>query len=200
LDSTASTINIGASGTVQLGTSTTATTTVQVGGAITGNILKIAGTAAGTANITSDVTTGTVNIVTGVTTGTINIGSTTSTLAVGTLSLNGQAYESSSETTGIAAGTPAVVSSFAVATYRSAKYILQVTCTAGTDVNNYQLSEVLVLHNGTSATMTDYGVIRTGNNLVTFTAAINGANLELTAAATTGNTIKVRVVRTLNTI
>jgi hypothetical protein len=194
------TINIGASGTVQLGTSAGAITTVQVGGAITGNILKIAGTAAGTANITSDVTTGTVNIVTGVTTGTINLGSTSSTLAVGTLSLNGQSYESSSETTGIVAGTPAVVSSFAFATYRSAKYILQVTCTAGTDVNNYQLSEVLVLHNGTSATMNDYGVIRTGNNLVTFTAAINGANLEITAAATTGNTIKVRVVRTLNTI
>ena len=194
------TINIGASGIVQLGTSAGAITTVQVGGAITGNILKIAGTAAGTANITSDVTTGTVNIVTGVTTGTINLGSTSSTLAVGTLSLNGQAYESSSETTGIVAGTPAVVSSFAFATYRSAKYILQVTCTAGTDVNNYQLSEVLVLHNGTSATMNDYGVIRTGNNLVTFTAAINGANLEITAAATTGNTIKVRVVRTLNTI
>jgi hypothetical protein len=48
--------------------------------------------------------------------------------------------------------------------------------------------------------MTDYAVIRTGNNLVTFTADINGGNVRLLAAATTGNTVKVRVVRYLNTI
>ena len=174
--------------------------TLTFGGAVTGNILKINSVAAGTVNLTSDVTTGTINVYTGVTTGTINIGSTSSTLAVGTLSLNGQAYESSSETTGILASGPTVVSTFPIATYRSAKYILQVTCTAGTDNGNYQVSEILTIHNGTTAQMTDYGVVKTGNSLVVFTAAVNGANLELSAQSTAGNTIKVRVVRTLNTI
>jgi hypothetical protein len=174
--------------------------TLTFGGAVTGNIVKIKSTTAGTVNLTSDVTTGTVNIYTGVTTGTINIGSTTSTLAIGTLSLNGQAYESSSETASIVASAPTVVSTFPIATYRSAKYILQVTCTAGTDSGNYQVSEILTIHNGTTAQMTDYGVVKTGNSLVVFTAAVNGANLELSAQSTAGNTIKVRVVRTLNTI
>ena len=186
--------------TVNIATAATAgASTLTFGGAVTGNILKIGSTAAGTANITTDVTTGTVNIVTSVT-GTVNIGATSSTLAVGTLSLNGQAYESSSETTGILASGPTVVSTFPIATYRSAKYILQVTCTAGTDNGNYQVSEILTIHNGTTAQMTDYGVVKTGNSLVVFTAAVNGADLELSAQSTAGNTIKVRVVRTLNTI
>jgi hypothetical protein len=49
--------------------------------------------------------------------------------------------------------------------------------------------------------MTDYGVVKTGaNNLVTFTSDISSGNVRLLAQATAGNTIKVRVVRTLNTI
>ena len=75
LQSVTGQINIGASGIIQLGTSTSATTTAQVGGAFTGNTLKVAGTAAGTINLTTDVTTGIVNIFTG-TTGTVNLGGT----------------------------------------------------------------------------------------------------------------------------
>jgi fibronectin-binding autotransporter adhesin len=75
------TINIGASGNINLGTSASVLTTATVGGAITGNTLKIAGTSVGTTNISSDVTTGTANFLTGITTGTLNIatggGSTT---------------------------------------------------------------------------------------------------------------------------
>jgi hypothetical protein len=50
--------------TIRLGTSTGSATTATVGGAITNNTLKIAGTASGTANLTTDVTTGTVNLFT----------------------------------------------------------------------------------------------------------------------------------------
>jgi hypothetical protein len=48
--------------TINLGTSTGSATTTTVGGAITGNILKIASTTSGTANLTTDVTTGTINL------------------------------------------------------------------------------------------------------------------------------------------
>ena len=67
------TINVGSSGNINLGTAAGATSTVTVGGAITGNTLKIASTAIGTANLTSDVTSGTVNVFTG-STGTVNVG------------------------------------------------------------------------------------------------------------------------------
>jgi hypothetical protein len=91
------TVNIGSSGTVNLGTSISATTTAVVGGAFSGNTLKIASTAGGTANLSSDVTTGIVNVFTDITTGTVNIansgtntinvGSSTSTVNIGNLVL-----------------------------------------------------------------------------------------------------------------
>ena len=45
--------------------------------------------------------------------------------------------------------------------------------------------------------MTDYGVVKTGNSLVTFTADCNTAAnglVRILAQATTGNTITVRAV------
>ena len=190
--------------TINLATGATGgASTFTYGGAVSGNIFKIGSTTTGTINLTSDVTTGTVNIYTGTTTGTINIGTTGatgSTVKTGaTTVVNDQLYITSSETTGITT-TATEVSSFATATYRSAKFTVQVECTAGTDVGKYQVSEILLLQDGTTATLTDYAVIRTGNNLVTFTADISAPNARLLATATAGNTIKVRVVRYLNTI
>lgn len=190
--------------TVNIATAATAgASTLTFGGVVTGNIFKLAGTTTGTINLTSDVTTGIVNLYTGTTTGTINIGTTGatgSTVKTGaTTIINDQLQITSGETTGITT-TATVVSSFATATFRSAKFTVQVECTAGTDVGKYQVSEILMLQDGTTATITDYAVIRSGNNLVTFTADISAPNARLLATATTGNTIKVRVVRYLNTI
>jgi hypothetical protein len=60
----------------QLGTSTASATTATIGGAISGNILKITSTASGTISVTTDVTTGIANLFQSLTTGTLNIGST----------------------------------------------------------------------------------------------------------------------------
>jgi hypothetical protein len=190
--------------TVSIATAATAAaSTLTFGGAVTGNTFKINNVAAGTLNLTTDVTTGTVNLYTGTTTGTINIGSTGATgstvKAGATTVINNQLYINSSETAGITI-TSTAVSTFATATYRSAKFTVQVECTAGTDVGKYQISEILMLQDGTVATLTDYAVLKSGNNLVTFTADISAPNAILLATATAGNTIKVRVVRYLNTV
>lgn len=190
--------------TISVATAATAgASTMTFGGAVTGNTFKINNVAAGTVSLTSDVTTGVVNLYTGTTTGTINIGTTGatgSTVKTGaTTIINDQLQITSSETAGITT-TATAVSTFATATFRSAKFTVQVECTAGTDVGKYQVSEILMLQDGTTATITDYAVIRSGNNLVTFTADISAPNARLLATATTGNTIKVRVVRYLNTI
>ena len=97
---------------LNLGTSTSALTTATVGGAITGNILKLAGTASGTANITTDVTTGIFNIAAGITTGTVNIatggasttniGGAAASLTVGTTSGNSTLTISGNATSGSA--------------------------------------------------------------------------------------------------
>jgi len=98
--------NVTVAGTsLNLGTSIATLTTATIGGAITGNVLKLASTTSGTVNLTTDVTTGTVNEWTGITTGTVNlatggasttnIGGSGSTLVVGktsgnsTLTVNG---------------------------------------------------------------------------------------------------------------
>ena len=107
--------------------------------------------------------------------------------------------------------TPAVVvDSWALATYRSAKYILQVTCTAstynastgaGNNVNTYQVSEILVIQDGTTATMTEYAAVKTNSDIATFTVDINSGNCRLLAIATNStDTITVKLYKTLLTV
>jgi len=73
------------------------------------------------------------------------------------------------------------VDSFAKATYRSAKYMIQAT--SGSD---FEVSEVLVIHDGTTATMVEYGNIATNGSLGTITATVSGANVLLQYAAASG--------------
>ncbi len=121
-------------------------------------------------------------------------------ILVGSVNLNDHSNMSTAETTSITDAAAVAVDTWALATYRSGKYMLQVTCTAGSDINQYQTSEILVIHNGTVSTLTDYAVIRTGNNLVTFTTDLSGGNVRLLAQATAGNTVKVKLTRTIQTV
>jgi hypothetical protein len=81
-----------------------------------------------------------------------------------------------------------VVDSWAHATYRGAKYYISVNNASKTEVSNM---EALVVHDGTTAFITTYGLVNTGSNdLLSLTAAINGSNVELSAA---GNEPNLRV-------
>ena len=77
----------------------------------------------------------------------------------------------------------------AVAEMRSGNY--SVTVTSGTD---YQTSELLVLHDDTSAQVVEFGTLVTGSDLATFSADISGGNVRILAtpvnAATTFNISK----------
>ena len=81
-----------------------------------------------------------------------------------------------------------VLDSFAHASYRGAKYYISVNNATKTEVSNI---EAMVVHDGTTAYITTYGNVNTGSNdLVSLTAAINGANVELSVA---GNEPDLRV-------
>ena len=81
-----------------------------------------------------------------------------------------------------------VVDSWAHASYRGAKYYISVNNASKTEVSNM---EALVVHDGTTAFITTYGLVNTGSNdLLSLTAAINGNNVELSAA---GNEPNLRV-------
>ena len=86
--------------------------------------------------------------------------------------------------TGVAVVTNTVIDSFAKATYRSAKYVVSIT-----SGSNIQTAEVLVIHDGTNTAITTYGVLAlvggvAGAPFVTFTAGVNGSNIELKATGT----------------
>lgn len=141
-----------------------------------------------------------VNIATGVTS-TINLGNTSSTTRVGILNVQNQAYTNTNSVAGITSAASVLVDSFPLGTYRSGEYTMQVTCTAGTDVNSYQISKVLVIHYTTDSILTEYGLVKTGaNELATFTTLINGLNVEIRAQASAGNTITVKLVKTLQVL
>ena len=80
----------------------------------------------------------------------------------------------------VIAGTSAtVVSAFNKTTYRSAKYVVT------TELNGeFETRECLVVHNGTDAYITEYGIIYTGSSLLGDTdVQVNGTSVELTYTA-----------------
>jgi hypothetical protein len=91
--------------------------------------------------------------------------------------------------TAVATVALTAVDTWAIATYRSAKYVVQIT--QGT---NYQVSEIMVIHNGTTTTMTEFAVLETNGALATFTSDVSTGNARLlvTMGAATASTINVQ--------
>jgi hypothetical protein len=93
-------------------------------------------------------------------------------------------------TTSTAAAT---VNSFAAGTFRSARYTVQIT--NSTD-STYQITEIILIHNGTTPEITEYGTISTGAAAeATFDADISSGNVRLRATPASGDTMVFKVVR-----
>lgn len=76
-----------------------------------------------------------------------------------------------------------VVDSSNKQTTRGAKYLIQVVAE-----NEYQISEILIVHNGTSSKITEYGVLTTGQlPLATFATEITGEEVQLLASMNLGS-------------
>jgi hypothetical protein len=118
--------------------------------------------------------------------------SATSVTASGTITANsynvGADAGISTTRTTVATTSPTAIESFAAATYRSAR--IQVQITQGTD---YQASDVLVIHNGSTANLIEYGSVATSDYLGDFSADISGGNVRLlvTKGSATSATVKV---------
>jgi len=95
----------------------------------------------------------------------------------------------------VATVSATAVDTWAIATYRAAKYLVQIT--QGTA---YQVSEVLVLHNGTTTTMTEYGVLESGSALGTFTSDISTTNARLLVTMASATSATIKIDRTLITV
>jgi hypothetical protein len=76
-----------------------------------------------------------------------------------------------------------VVDTFAAATYRTAKYIVQMSHTSG-----YHSSEILLVHDGSTVYMTTYADIITNASLGTIDGDINAGNVRLLVSPVNTNT------------
>ena len=92
----------------------------------------------------------------------------------------------------VATTSATTVDSWAKATYRSAKYLVQVT-----QGSNYQVSEIMVIQDGTNTYMTEFAVIETNGVLATFTSSIVTANAVLTVTMASATSATINIQRTL---
>ena len=86
------------------------------------------------------------------------------------------------------ANTPTTIDTIDTTKYRSAKYVVQVT-----NGSNYQVEEVLVISNGTTATSVTYGVLSTNGNLGLVQATQSGSNTLIQfIAANATNSVRIK--------
>jgi len=91
----------------------------------------------------------------------------------------------------VATITQTAVDTFAAATYRSAKYVIQIT-----QGSNYQVEEILVIHNGTTTTLTNYAVMNTNGILGTFATDISAGNVRLLVTMNSATAATINITRT----
>ena len=201
-NTTATTLNLGGASTTlnvsHVGTgartiniATAATggaSTLTFGGGVTGNTLKIRGTAAGQINLTTDVTTGIANLFTSVT-GKVQVG------GVGTKLYAGTQTAITGTTTTVATTSQTVTDQFSTSEFRSAEYLIQIT-----QGSSYQVSKILLVHDGTTPYITEYGTLLSGSTLGTLDVDITGGNARLLVTMANATSASVKVSRTSITI
>ena len=121
-----------------------------------------------------------------------NAAVTFGSVATGVITLDSGTGELNTSTQLVTVNTVTTVDSFDKATYRTAKYLVQVT-----QGSKYTTSEVLLVHDGTTSYMSEYAVIELGGTVIplTVSTSISGSNVLLrvtiTDAASTNATVKV---------
>ena len=91
------------------------------------------------------------------------------------------------------ATSAAQVDTFSASTFRSARFTVQITNT--TD-DTYQITEILLIHDGTTPAITEYGTIFTGSaREASFDADIVSGNVRLLATPASTDTMQFKVVR-----
>ena len=89
----------------------------------------------------------------------------------------------------------ASVDSFTAATYRSAQFQVQITRGSA-----YHMTTINVIHDGTSAYMTEFGTVKTGTSLATFDADINSGSVRLLATPSSATSTVFKISKTLTTV
>ena len=89
-----------------------------------------------------------------------------------------------------------VIDQFTLATYRGGRYTMSVK---DNTANGYQMADVLVMHDGTTALFTEYAILTTNASLGSISAIVTGANVQMIFTPTSANNT-VQGTRTLITV
>ena len=100
----------------------------------------------------------------------------------GTLSFEDVGTTTTTVTT--TATTQTNLDTWAIASFRSAHYQISISDATGTA---YQSTELMLLHNGTAASISQYGTVLTGSELATFATDIDSGSLRVRITPTSTN-------------
>ena len=101
------------------------------------------------------------------------------------------AYHSHASTATSSSTAEFNVDQWPTATYRIAKYFI--SC-ENTTSSIYQITQILVLHDGSNVYMTTYGSLLSGANQFTISADINGGNVRLRLTPANTNNMNYRFI------
>ena len=127
------------------------------------------------------------NIITFNSSGRVGIGKTTVKAK-----LQVEEYGIDTTTSSTAATTQVAIHTFPIADFRSARFTIQIT--NSTD-STYHSTEILAIHDGTTANITEFGEVHTGSSVeATFDADVSSGNFRLLATPTSTNSMAFKVV------
>lgn len=109
----------------------------------------------------------------------------------GNINVNSTFVFEGSEAT-LATTTQTQIASFSATTYGGGKFVI----TAKDGVNRH-ICELLVVHDGTTASATQYGSIFTSGELATYDVDISGGNVRILATSASANSTEYKVAETL---
>lgn len=87
--------------------------------------------------------------------------------------------------------TEVALDTFAHADFRAARYVV-----AMSEGSNYHSTEIVLVHDGSTVTMTQYGTLK-NNSVASFDADISGSDLRLLITPASANSTTVKFHRTL---
>jgi len=157
----------------------------------------------GLANASGGLNTTTANTTTAINVG-ANVNLTTTYINVGNSSVNVYVNSSIISIGGVNVATTAtlaslgisntvtftgtssqVLDSMTLSAYRSAEYVISAN---NNTANAYQVSKILVIHDGTTAYVTEYGTMYTNTSVMTITAGANATHMLINCTPVSSNT------------
>lgn len=156
----------------------------------TGKILVSDTTNASAVNVGSIVTQGGVGVAKDVIVGgSITVGSTVANTVVPAI-LSNNVLLSSFTSNSISGTTTQNLDTFSAATYRTARYTIQIV-----DGSSIHVTEMTVFHDGTNVYMNEYGISTNNGQLGSFDARLSAGSVTLQFTPTSATAMTIKVVR-----